>query len=266
MPQLISCSPSPSPMMSCGIVKPQAVHSLALPKTEDPMPLPPVADPFAPPRPVDLSAPPWILPPSAPPEILGLADPPGSLIPLASPRSAVTLSALRMYEPTVALLLSTPSAPVGSALPPAPPGSSVAPAPPVLGCSGYTSEDRYCSSALVSSAICVLGSLYIGSISIGCPPEVAFQVSLLAPTPSTPPWAIIMAELWVITTCPPGFFLHHRLGLSCLLLPALRHLISSALRWLLAMARGHAFRQGAHCHSTILFGRCFHLFFGFMDF
>ncbi|ROI74433.1 hypothetical protein DPX16_21982 [Anabarilius grahami] len=191
-PPLLSFSPSASP--TCGEDLPSVFRTPAPSSTGDHLSPPPASVPITPPRPVDTLAPPWLLPPSAPPESIGHTASPGSLVTPAPLWSAVDLP--------------VPSVLSGSGFPLVTPPSSVPPAQPLF--SGYPSPTRM----LVATAPprSPVPSVSRGLIDLSAPPGSPSLVVVPSPViprvhsksstpwllpPSTPPWGLVLAGLWL---------------------------------------------------------------------
>ncbi|KAL0177233.1 hypothetical protein M9458_026127 [Cirrhinus mrigala] len=186
-------SPSAHPQpTTCAVGSPRVCHLPSASWLEDPSAPPPASESRTPPRPSDPAAPPRLSAPSSPPSPVGPPAPPGSLVPPTPPWSVVVPPSPWDSTPPALPRRSIPPAPLGSSLPPAPPQSSVAPAPPRT------------SGSSVSPWIFGSPSPPRAPPPPAPPPSVGpLESSALPPPwllpPSAPPWACIMAAVWVST-------------------------------------------------------------------
>ncbi|KAL0189403.1 hypothetical protein M9458_016502, partial [Cirrhinus mrigala] len=173
-----------------------------------PLAPPPASESRTPPRPSDPAAPPRLSAPSSPPSPVGPPAPPGSLVPPAPPWSVVVPPSPWDSTPPALPRRSIPPAPLGSSLPPAPPQSSVAPAPPRT--SGAPPQSPEPWAPPWPSGSSVLPWIFGSPSPPRAPPPPApppsvgpLESSALPPPwllpPSAPPWAYIMAAVWVST-------------------------------------------------------------------
>ncbi|KAL0171352.1 hypothetical protein M9458_031663, partial [Cirrhinus mrigala] len=205
-------SPSAHPQpTTCAVGSPRVCQLPSASWLEDPSAPPPASESRTPPRPSDPAAPPRLSAPSSPPSPVGPPAPPGSLVPPAPPWSVVVNPPSPQDSTPPALpRRSVPPAPLGSSLPPAPPQSSVAPAP--LRTSGSPLPPRspepwappWPSGSSVSPWIFGSPSPPRAPPPPAPPPSVGpLELSALPPPwllpPSAPPWAYIMAAVWVST-------------------------------------------------------------------
>ncbi|KAL0159772.1 hypothetical protein M9458_043497 [Cirrhinus mrigala] len=204
-------SPSAHPQpTTCAVGSPRVCQLPSASWLEDPSAPPPASESRTPPRPSDPAAPPRLSAPSSPPSPVGPPAPPGSLVPPAPPWSVVVPPSPQDFTPPALPRRSVPPAPLGSSLPPAPPQSSVAPAP--LRTSGSPLPPRspepwappWPSGSSVSPWIFGSPSPPRAPPPPAPPPSVGpLELSALPPPwllpPSAPPWAYIMAAVWVST-------------------------------------------------------------------
>ncbi len=182
----------------------------ALPRREDSLSPPPASEPWTPSRSFEPSAPPWLIAPSSPPWPIIPPAPPASLVPPAPPWSVVDHPPPWDSAPLASPRHSIPPALSGSSFPSAPPSSSVAPAPPRSSGSLPPPQSPEPSAPPRPSGSSTSPWLSVCSVPPGSPPPAAqsppvgpLVFSVPSPPwllpPSTPPWATILAGLWIAT-------------------------------------------------------------------
>ncbi|KAI2646278.1 Streptococcal surface protein A [Labeo rohita] len=190
-------SPSAHPQpTTCEVGSPRVCQLPSASWLEDPSAPPPASESRTPPRPSDPAAPPRLSAPSSPPSPVGPPAPPGSLVPPAPPWSVVVPPSPRDSTPLALPRRSIPPAPLGSSLPPAPPQSSVAPALPRT--SGAPPPPQSPEPSFGSPSPPRAPPPPAPPPSVGPLESSALPPPWLLP-PSAPPWAYIMAAVWVST-------------------------------------------------------------------
>ncbi|XP_073687900.1 uncharacterized protein [Garra rufa] len=193
---------------TCAVGSPRDCQLPSASRLEDSSAPPPASESWTPPRPFDPAVPPRLSTPSSSPSPINPPAPPGSIVFPAPPWSVVTPSAPQDSAPPAVPRRAVPTAPWDSSFLRAQPPSSVAP-PRISGTPPRAPEPAPPWPFGSSASPRIIGSPssprapYPSAppLSVGPMESARLRPPWFLP-PSAPQWAVIMAVVWVCSSCP----------------------------------------------------------------